>query len=107
MHCPFPVFYFVLLGVGFGVPSFAHNDHLAKFVQKTRNVDNVIASGGSLAFRIVDSTEDSSLTGYIPISVSVETGDYVNAYNFLVGSPNYSTSNGFWNTVIRNCHTGQ
>ena len=30
MHCPFPVFYFVLLGVGFGVPSFAHNDHLAQ-----------------------------------------------------------------------------
>ena len=28
MHCPFPVFYFVLLGVGFGVPSFAHNDHI-------------------------------------------------------------------------------
>lgn len=32
MHCPFPVFYFVFLGVGFGVPSFAHNDHLAQSI---------------------------------------------------------------------------
>ena len=45
MHCPFPVFYFVLLGVGFGVPSFAHNDHLAQVGDSVLLVDGISSTG--------------------------------------------------------------
>lgn len=65
MYCPFPVFYFVLLGVGFGVPSFAHNDHLAQFI-KYKDYDK---TDSYIAFETAAVAALYNETGYTPISV--------------------------------------
>jgi len=88
VHCPFPVFYFVLLGVGFGVPSFAHNDHLAQV--GTLDLIGTKTSYNSAS----DITLTSSLTNYRNILVHVGYSTYYNVYYYNVNA-------------IRNLSTGE
>ena len=90
MHCPFPVFYFVLLGVWFGVPSFAHNDHLAKSVlvesDTLYEVTLPYTAPENMLARL-SMTSNNNTVGYVYLS-SEKFGD---GYEGLAGNTNLGT----------------